>query len=58
MPLIQYKCYEAIKDYLNPNIHNFTDHYKCGNFIDLPAFHVCNKVNKNRTRERILYEIG
>lgn len=32
--------------------------WKCGNLIDLPAFHVCNKVNKNRTRKRILYEIG
>ena len=26
MPLIQYKCYEAVQDYLHPNIH-----VECGN---------------------------
>ena len=58
MPLFQYKYYEAVKDYLHPNIRSFINHYKCGNLIDLPAFQGCNKVNKNGIRKPILYEIG
>ena len=43
--------YELVKDYLDPNIHTFIDHYRSGNLIDLPPFHGCNLINRNGTRK-------
>ena len=50
--------YETVKDYLHPNIHTFVNQYRCGNLIDLPPYHGCDKVNKNGTRQKIQYQIG
>ena len=47
--------YETIKDYLHPGIHDFIQHYRCGNLIELPPFHGCDRVNKNGTRKLIMY---
>ena len=51
-------CYELVKDYLHPNIHTFTDHYRFENLIDLTPFHGCNLINRNGTRKLVRYEIG
>ena len=50
--------YERLKDYLHPNIRTFINHYKDGHLINLPIYHVCDKVNRNGTRKLIRYEIG
>ena len=58
MCLMHVDYYEAVEDYLHPNIHTFVNHYRCKNLIDLPPCHGCDKVNKNGTRQQIQYQIG
>ena len=48
MGLLTNRYYEAIKDYLHPNIHRFVNHYRYGD----------HKVKKNGTRKTIKHEIG
>ena len=52
------RYYELVKDYLHPHLHNFIDHYRWGNYIDLPLYHGCNRLNKNETRKEIEYNLG
>ena len=40
------------------HLHDFINHCRCGNLIELPPFHGCNRVNKNGTRKLIMYEMG
>ena len=58
MGLMHADYYETVKDYLHPGIHDFIEHYRCGNLIELPPFHGCNRVNKNETKKLIMYEMG
>ena len=34
------KYYEHVKDYLHPHIHQFINHHRNGNIIDLPLYHL------------------
>ena len=52
------RYYENIKDYLHPHKRQFIHNYRFGDIIDLPLYHGCNLVNKNRTRKQICYSIG
>ena len=52
------RYYELVKDYLHPHLHNFIDHYRWGNYTDLPLYPGCNRVNKNGTRKDIEYNLG
>ena len=52
------RYYELVKYYLHPHLHNFMDHYRMGNYIDLPLYHGCNRLNKNGTRKEIQYNFG
>lgn len=58
MVLVFTSSYELVKDYLHPNIHNFINHYRDGNLIDLPQFHGCGLVNRNGSRKFVRYEFG
>ena len=33
---------DYFEDYLHPGIHDFIEHYRCENLIELPLFHGCN----------------
>ena len=44
MGLMHADYYETVRDYLHPDIHDFINHYRCGNLIDLPPFHGCNQM--------------
>ena len=57
MGLMHADYYGTVKDYLHPGIHNFVEHHRCENLIELPPFHDCNRVNKNGTRKLIMYEM-
>ena len=52
------RYYEVTKDYLHPHLHNFINHYRCGNFIDLPLYHGCNCLNRDGTRKEIESNLG
>ena len=41
------RYYEVAKDYLHPHFHNFINHYRYGNFIDLLLYHDCNHLNRD-----------
>ena len=58
MVLLTDEYYNAVKDYLHPNIHKFVNHYRRGNFIDFPHYHGSDKFNRNGTRKFIKYKIG
>ena len=58
MGLMHADYYETLKDYLHPDIHDFINHHRCRNLIDLPPFHGCNRANKNGIRKLIMYEMG
>ena len=49
------RYYEQVKDYLHPHIHQCINYYRCGNIIDLPLYHGCNRLNRNKTRKEIEY---
>ena len=52
------RYYEVAKDYLHPHFHNFINHYRYGNFIDLLLYHDCNHLNRDGTRKEIEYNLG
>ena len=52
------RYYELVKGYLHPHLHKFIDHYRYDNYIDLPLYHGCNRLNKNGTRKEIEYNLG
>ena len=52
------RYYELVKDYLHLHLHKFIDHYRYGNYIDLPLYYGCNPLNKNGIRKEIEYNLG
>ena len=50
------RYYELVKDYLHSQLNSFINHYRDGNYIDLPLYH--NHLNKNGTRKEIDYNLG
>ena len=58
MGLVTVRHYERVKDYLHTHIHQFINYYRYGDITDLPLYHGCNHVNRNRTRKEIQYNLG
>ena len=52
------RCYEVTKDYLHPHLYSFINHYRCRNFIDLPLYHGCNRLNRDGSSKEIEYNLG
>ena len=50
------RYYELVKDYLHSQLNSLINHYRDGNYIDLPLYH--NHLNKNGTRKEIDYNLG
>ena len=57
---------EVAKDYLHTHLHNFINHYRCGNSIDLLLYHGYNSIiidtvvwrlNRDGTRNEIEYNL-
>ena len=53
MAYITAEDYNCFKDYIHPHINDCIDHYRHKNIIHLPAYHGCNRVNKNGTRKLV-----
>ena len=58
MSFLTVEYYEQIKDFLHPHINSFINDYRNGNIIELPPFHGCNQLNRNRTGKYIDYGRG
>ena len=52
------RYYEQVKDHLHPHLPDFINDYRDGDIISLPLYHDCNRVNRNRTRKEIAYNLG
>ena len=50
MAYITIEDYNRFKDYIHPHINDCIDHYRHKNIIHLPAYHGCDTVNRNGTR--------
>ena len=52
------RYYEQVKEHLHPHLPGFINDYRDGDIISLPLYHGCNRVNRNRTRKEIAYNLG